>query len=204
MKRTLIAGICLFVGIALAQIPEDQIRLMMQAASQSTPAASPVEVLLADSMHGDPHAMEIGDESDRFFTGQYGWSTNTVRTITRVEFIVQKLRGTVSNYNYTCKIWTLSGANLDTKVAESTNVPGNDSWVDTVISCGLSVPYTVTPNTLYSFTLDNNAITNYSNCILLRYHSDTNYIPGQLGVWYSNGANGGNWSLETMMRIYGY
>ena len=122
---------------------------------------------------------------DRHYGGINSWLDASARKIGRVTFKLSLNTGSIAGKSFTCKIWTLTGVNLNAVQATSTAVVGSDAWASTLVNFDFPSPFTTTGSTLYAITIDGGAVdsANYAN----GYHTTPQVESGNLTVWAING-----------------
>jgi hypothetical protein len=74
-------------------------------------------------------------------------------TLSKVVFVVSKNAGDVSGKTYKARLWTLSGDDLDTAVAVSGAVAGDNGWSSSLMECIFVTPFTTSNGTDYVINL---------------------------------------------------
>ena len=75
---------------------------------------------------------QIGSAVGNEYAGQTTFDPGASVDICAVEANISK-SGTITSFNYVCEIWTLSGTDLQSKIATSASVAGG-AWSSTLVS----------------------------------------------------------------------
>lgn len=128
----------------------------------------------------------IGDSADFRYAGIPFWSDGSDRTIGKITVKLSLGAGSITGKTLVAKIWSVGSPDttfLNTVLATSDNVTGDDSWNLTDVDFVFSTPYTTTGGTDYHITLDMGGTdgSNYANA----FHQNTNSVTGHLGSWHA-------------------
>ena len=115
----------------------------------------------------DSNSTAISHDSTYDQAGHNSWSpaSGTV-SICKISVKLTKGAGDISGKTYVLKIYSMSGANLDSVLATSSGVTGSNSWDASYVDFTFSTPLSHTSGTGYSFALSSGDVdaTNYASC----------------------------------------
>lgn len=115
--------------------------------------------------------------------------------ITKATFSLTLGNGDVTSKSYTCRIYTLSGNNLDTLVGTSVAISGTNSWNSTPVNFIFSTPVDFSASTSYGIAIAIEQVDDGSNYIILDTCGDSEIIA--LSKWNSSLGNSDLYTART-------
>jgi hypothetical protein len=135
IMRVMTLAILLVAGVAVSQLhvinPFFRAAILKPASaggSASCPADGSPDIDQATQDNGQ----SFGQNSDFGFVGEKATDATT-RQICKVRSYLTLEAGSVTAKFYTCRIYTMSGNDLNTVVATSDSIAGNNSWAGTAV-----------------------------------------------------------------------
>jgi hypothetical protein len=136
-----------------------------------------------------------------YFIGQLNYSPSSTKTICKIDVWFAAEIGNADSRTFTLKIWSLTGANLNTVVSSGTSNPIAGSTISApqwVTFDGLNA--TLNSGTSYAITVDGGAVdaSNYFTCYV-----GATTITGTFNRWDSAGTSyGGVWDHDFCIKLY--
>lgn len=144
----------------------------------------------------------------QYTTQRYGGTvfTDTAdRLLSKVEFFFALGSGSISGKTFYCKIYTLNGTALNTLIATSTGIAGQNSWISSGGwgSFVFASPYvSLTANTSYAVVVDSGGVDG-ANVVGIGYKgTEGNSYCSKMKVWLANGAQDLSYNEDTAIKIY--
>lgn len=202
MRRTLtLLVFCFFAATTRAAFP-----FSFWSNAVSGPPPTPY-TLLYDSFFFTSNADAVGHNSVVHYIGLSGFQETTSRILGKVTWKITKTTGSISAISYRCRVWSLSGTALNTALATSDAVLGDNGWSQTSVDFIFSTPYTLASGTTYAITLDAGGIdaSNYISVFFESRGSVPSPAPGPAGrgLWRTDKTRFDNTSSSIhQVKIY--
>lgn len=138
---------------------------------------------------------DIGVATDQVYAGTR-YNDASARNLSKITFKLTKGGGSITGKTYKARLWSLSGTALDTELAVSSGVSGDDAWNATSVDFIFVSPFTTTGGTDYAITVSEEGSADAVNYAYVAYNS-TGGMPSPpsgaaRGIWQSNKAQFAN------------
>lgn len=143
----------------------------------------------------------LGLNANYAYVGQRGWQSASARTICKVAFRLSYVEGDITDRTYYAAIFSQDGISLNTALATSGGVTGNNSWDSTWVVFEFATPYEISASTDYSFVVYQDTINGSDYALIDRHDSDASFT-GQFEVWSDTKVIQLGVGWETAIRIY--
>lgn len=149
---------------------------------------------------------DIGVSTSEKYIGTF-YNDASARNLSKITFKMTKGGGSITGKTYKARLWSLSGTALDTELAVSSGVSGDDVWNATSVDFIFVSPFTTTGGTAYAITISEEGSADATNFAYVAYNS-TGGMPSPpsgagRGIWRddkSRFANNDNFAVE--MKAY--
>lgn len=155
---------------------------------------------------GSANENNFGNATDSYYTGALYYNDSTVRTIGKIGFRVAKKTGSITSKTFTVRLWNMSGSSLNTQLAATSGITGDDSWTNTsIVDFIFASPYTISTGVNYAITIDAGGTdgSNYATGYFNGTGSFPSPMPADRGFWRSDKTlYASNSGYNTEMKLY--
>jgi hypothetical protein len=144
----------------------------------------------------------LGGSASNSRVGQGQWQSGTARTICKLGFMLSLGAGTITSKTYRGQIWTMTGYNLTTMVADSADVNGSQGWSSSWVYFTLATPYLISTSTNYGLVCACTTAVDGSNYANLRFASTEQSFSGYKEIYNNQTAQTAAETTDTAIRIY--
>lgn len=173
---------------------------------KSPPAPAGYTLVYNATNTGSANENNFGDTTSTYYTGALYYNDSTARTIGKIGFRVAKKTGSITSKTFTVRLWSMSGSSLNTELATSAGITGDNSWTNTsIVDFIFSTPYTISTGVNYAITIDAGGTdgSNYATGYFNGTGSFPSPMPADRGFWRSDKLlQAQNSGYNTEMKLY--